>query len=1092
MKNIILGILLLISYAKSDECWSEQYNFPCCSPGVKIDFTDNRGSWGLENYSWCGIISESNINTSNADSNEYCWANYIDQGYGCCLNDNGKREIINMDGEWGLENDNWCGFRNSTSRWNDREKVDATRNEWNAFKQKWDNEYKNNFERLSVFVGEDESMLNFGWYSTTAILPLIRYSLNEDMSDAKEFSGVNTYFKELVGTPYYSNKVTITGLNRKSTYYYQRNLNGEWEDPVKFSTYDPDNFNFIFVGDPQIGGSNGRLSVSNKTKPLTVSEGTRNDAFNWNLTVTNSFVYTKEPSVFLSAGDQADTDCYEMNDENHFNQETQYSAFLLPELLKTIPSAVAVGNHESYTNNHRYHFNPPNAFTTPKYTQQRDFGGIIPGYSYFFKYNNVLVIVLETNYNNCEDFEKVINDAVNKYPEADWRIAMFHHDIYGNGNTHSKEEYITNTLRPCLTELFYENAFDLVINGHDHVYSTSHFISYSQKYYDPYKINEIEKNKVYNDPKGTLYITANCSTGSKFFGFIEDTPDYIQYYNQTFTATFGVLDFKKENGKLRLSVTTYEVETQKEVDDPYIFEKSSKKSNKWTVILIIIILLLLLLISFLIYCIVKRRKESNTKRIRMSSDMANSATYLNTNYKIDYYNNYENVNLDRGSRTYLHRSSLSHSQSSDYNHDQRDDFDHVPPFSSPQNLYLGHPSQNKDNNHNESSLLQNTSFKSLDSKNDTLSTIHSFSSSRQKNFFDAGGNVELNKDLYLRTLNNLRNNQFVGYANQNEVPDHNLSSLTTTCDSQLNDKSYSRSFDVQLSKSKNNQCGRRSFDAQQPSKSYATHPSKSFDVQTTGLLGSPLSRSPTVNPTEISTESGQPLSMSLGGIDEESGEINSITAASGMIVSKDDINKKMGLSYLSKIEEPDISLTSIDDANESIDRISAVPNISNVGGSQAMQDMDISVSSVGKNEEIVTEVSNIVEASFNFEVKNNARSSKTSSGLISSPSLVGQVISSPKFTSSTTRNKFGLKRMSPLYLSVSNTRPSATVNPGVSKDGLLRSPKQVHINIPSPKKTFVTYENSEDSSLRINLNKFNEKDLNKIKITKNNVDGILL
>jgi len=573
---ITIAISLLIALAESkDDCWSEKYGYPCCKTDVKVKTVNDQGSWGIENKNWCGIVSKNEI--KKKDSEEYCWANYIDNGYPCCTDDNGKVETLNMDGAWGFENGNWCGYRNSITRWNDREKFDDTKNEWNKFKGKW-NEYSKNFERLSVFTGDNESMLNFGWYSTTNSEPVILFGTKEDMSDAKEFKGTNVYYKDMLGKKYYSNKVTVDGLEHNSVYYYKRKLNGSWEDSIiKFTTRDPNNFKFIFVGDPQIGGSHNRLSVVDRTKPLTVPEGTCNDAFNWNMTITNSFKLTEGPSLFMSAGDQADSECLELTEENIVNQEIQFNAFLLPELLKTVPMAACVGNHEATTENFRNHFNAPNALTTPNYSKVKDFKGVIPGYNYFFKHNNVLVVVLETNYSDCGDFKTVIANAIKKYPNTDWRIAMFHHDIYGNGYIHSREEYITEQLRPCLTEYFSKYKFDLVINGHDHVYTSSHFVSYDKN--KVYSLDKIQTSKVYNDPKGTLYITANCATGSKLYTFASVLPDYVNYYNQTFSSTFGVLDFKKENDKVRLSIASYEVESFDITDGPYIFEKVSNSNS---------------------------------------------------------------------------------------------------------------------------------------------------------------------------------------------------------------------------------------------------------------------------------------------------------------------------------------------------------------------------------------------------------------------------------------------------------------------------------------------------------------------------------
>ncbi|ORX85578.1 hypothetical protein BCR32DRAFT_241644 [Anaeromyces robustus] len=171
-----------------------------------------------------------------------------------------------------------------------------------------------------------------------------------------------------------------------------------------------------------------------------------------------------------------------------------------------------------------------------------------------------------------------MRQAYLKYPDTDWRIAMFHHDIYGNGKYHSQDDYITMKLRPCLTELISKYKFDLVINGHDHVYSASYFISYedSAKGYDP---KEIVKEKVNENPNGTFYITGNCSSGSKLYGYVEKDFDYVYNYNQTYTSSFGTLDFEKEEDKVRLTINYYEVDTHRKIDGPYIIEKSEKNYN---------------------------------------------------------------------------------------------------------------------------------------------------------------------------------------------------------------------------------------------------------------------------------------------------------------------------------------------------------------------------------------------------------------------------------------------------------------------------------------------------------------------------------
>jgi len=577
MKSIIISLSFIVASANAaNYCWSLDAGYPCCPDGYdEVVEEEIWGKWGIYNNMWCGIM----------DKRDRCWAQASSEDYTFCKY--GTQLIMSdQDGDWGwdYERSTYCGMRNSHPRWNDRALVEETKEEWNKFKDDWDNNLKYDFTRISVFVGEDESKLNFGWYSTQPEIPTICWSTTEVMRNCKLFTGTYEEYYSLKGVQYYSNQVTVTGIERNSVYYYARIMDGKLEEIYTFRTYDEDDFNFIFVGDPQIGGSRGRISIDNNyQRVLNKDEGTRNDAFNWNRTVSNSIEFARTPSLFLSAGDQADEEEFVFhslekfvkdNEKVLYMEETQYSAFLLPEKLKTLPVAAAVGNHDSYNENFRHHFNVPNPYTTGSTM----LNSIIPGYNYYFKYNNVLVVVLESNYGTCMDYSIVIEKAVNAYPDLDWRIALFHHDIFGNGEYHSLEFHIVEELRPCLTGLLSDYGFDLAINGHDHIYAASKFITYDPL--DIYHYSEpVKRNEVYTNPPGTLYITANCSTGSKLYGFVGEL-DYINFYNQTYTSTFGMLDFKKENGKVRLTVTSYEVEGYQITDGPYIIEKDVREKIK--------------------------------------------------------------------------------------------------------------------------------------------------------------------------------------------------------------------------------------------------------------------------------------------------------------------------------------------------------------------------------------------------------------------------------------------------------------------------------------------------------------------------------
>jgi len=83
----------------SDSCWSSKLGFKCCT-GCDITYTDSDGDWGYENNNWCGILPSCKI-TPIEDS---C----TKSGYPCCKD----CTVIYSDetGKWGVENGDWCSI----------------------------------------------------------------------------------------------------------------------------------------------------------------------------------------------------------------------------------------------------------------------------------------------------------------------------------------------------------------------------------------------------------------------------------------------------------------------------------------------------------------------------------------------------------------------------------------------------------------------------------------------------------------------------------------------------------------------------------------------------------------------------------------------------------------------------------------------------------------------------------------------------------------------------------------------------------------------------------------------------------------------
>jgi lysophospholipase L1-like esterase len=73
--------------------------YKCCSKNCVVVYTDNDGTWGVENEEWCGC--------STGNPNVCVGA----QGYPCCKSTK-QVYYTDDDGSWGIEDGDWCIIRN--------------------------------------------------------------------------------------------------------------------------------------------------------------------------------------------------------------------------------------------------------------------------------------------------------------------------------------------------------------------------------------------------------------------------------------------------------------------------------------------------------------------------------------------------------------------------------------------------------------------------------------------------------------------------------------------------------------------------------------------------------------------------------------------------------------------------------------------------------------------------------------------------------------------------------------------------------------------------------------------------------------------
>lgn len=476
----------------------------------------------------------------------------------------------------------------ATEHWND---ASEQASQWTNWKNNWET-YSSNYENVSLTPGENETELNFAYYSHTEETPKVRMATKEDMSDAVEYTGTQQTGVVISEQQYYSNKITATDLKENTNYFYQVWKNGAWDKTEEYNTKSFSDFSFLYVGDPQIGASKGQTSSEGNTMNYDKGMGgtgednlaARNDSYNWNRVLKDAVKDHEDVSFMVSAGDQI----------NYAQNEREYAGYLGAETLRSLPVATTIGNHDSGSEQYGLHYNNPNTFSAAdtSYTE----GQTKAGTDYYYRYGNVLFIVLDTNNYNCATHKNVIEKAVNENKDAKWRVVTFHQDIYGSGYDHSDSDGMI--LRTQLTPIMDEYDIDVVLQGHDHTYSRTYQLQGDGKTHTAYNkentndydaeyqaqnncyeiVNDTKSGTVVN-PKGTVYLEANSATGSKFYELIATQQDYVSERSQSWTPTYSVVNVTDDS----FSVTVYDASTRQELDGSSTYTIVKKDVKEQTI-----------------------------------------------------------------------------------------------------------------------------------------------------------------------------------------------------------------------------------------------------------------------------------------------------------------------------------------------------------------------------------------------------------------------------------------------------------------------------------------------------------------------------
>lgn len=431
---------------------------------------------------------------------------------------------------------------------------------------------------ITIQLGSDEKELNFTWFTTDTSdsCELSIFKMDKDKAEkfhkkdkdgkfhkrAEVYAGTVESVEPIIDGVIYACKVTGVKVDPNKEYAYAVG-NGDTQSEIYyFKTQDPSNFNFIFVGDPQIGASH----------------DVDGDSEGWMDCLEAALGKFENTNFILSAGDQVETYRNGSFDESEY--EGFFGNFILDEedtqqhqLLTSIPFAPAIGNHDTNPL-HAYHFSVPN---------ESDLGYTTGGGDYWFTYDNTLFMVLNTNGSSFTCHDEFMAEAIEANPDALWKVVVFHHSLY------SSASHITdvNNIRLGMAPLMDEYDIDVVLAGHDHFYARTYQlvsgeeseVCYTSTGPGPGGRSCVELNDevvpdellTYNkegaivDPLGTVYFTANSASGSKFYSFneIDDyTNVYLAEYDETKTQSYLNVEVKGSD----LTVSAYSVEDGEMID----------------------------------------------------------------------------------------------------------------------------------------------------------------------------------------------------------------------------------------------------------------------------------------------------------------------------------------------------------------------------------------------------------------------------------------------------------------------------------------------------------------------------------------------
>ena len=401
---------------------------------------------------------------------------------------------------------------------------------------------------LVLHPGTDETQRNHNWFTTTAaegaewvqFAPASAATGEEfPVAEATAFAAELTGGNDLGLT---TATATVTGLAASTEYVYRVGSNeGGWSATFRTTTGGFDGgFEFLYYADPQLGAA----SSSQLGEGISLAE----EAQGWYSTLEVSTSTYPDSSFLLSGGDQIDgyDDTGKVAAFLPGDRDEQYEALLADDTLREYPLAVVSGNHDDADWTYDEYWNMPND----------------ESHNYRCTHNGTLFIGLDTNMVTIYDYlglyqataavqrattdevraaaqenlREVCGGIMRKMNEgfagtkayfegviaecgadADWIVVVFHQSLYSQATHYTDPD--VSFLRDNFSQTLSDAGVDLVLGGHDHIYTRTHLMSGTAPVV-PEAAPAIGDVLVPEEGE-VLYLTGTSASGGKFYPFTD-------------------------------------------------------------------------------------------------------------------------------------------------------------------------------------------------------------------------------------------------------------------------------------------------------------------------------------------------------------------------------------------------------------------------------------------------------------------------------------------------------------------------------------------------------------------------------------------